>query len=107
MAMKKQASGKKDGSKTNIEARATTCGDCISLGTAGMIVQAAIPGGPYPIDKTLVGVGLKTDGQRQVFRDHVFDGVLEAGCHIDKGAIPNAADKTIRAVRDAIKGAAN
>ncbi len=69
---------KKEGRLTSQEAQPVPPalpGDCLSLGTAGQIVQAAIPGGPQPIDKTLKGVGLITENQREVFRKHVFGGV--------------------------------
>lgn len=108
---KKKSAAKKQSTKGAAKKAAaftlTAIGDCLSLGRAGIIVQDAIPGGPHPIDKTLEQVGLITQNQRIIFRDHVFDGVLEGGCHIDRDDIPNDADNTIREVRDTIKDAAS
>jgi hypothetical protein len=84
-----------------------TKGQCIGLAVAGQIVQNAIPGGPFPIDNTLQACGLISDDQRSMFRDHVFDGVQRAGCHVDKADIPNDADTTLREVRTAVKENAN
>lgn len=72
---------------------------CLSLSTAGQIVQNAVPGGPHPMDKTLEEVGLISDDQRAVFQEHCYDGVLDAGCHINKSSIPADADTKLREVR--------
>jgi len=112
MATKKTAkkTAKKSAKKTGAKKAAlalTTTGDCLSLGRAGTIVQDAIPGGPHPIDLTLEQVGLISDNQRTIFREDVFDAVLEGGCHIDRDDIPNDGTNTIRQVRDAVKDAAS
>lgn len=115
---KKKSSAKKAGAKKKATkksakkavaavAAVAAPGECLSLGRAGIIVQDAIPGGPHPIDLTLEQVGLVTQNQRIVFRDHVFDGVLEGGCHIDRDDIPSDGDNTIREVRDTIADAAS
>jgi hypothetical protein len=91
--------------KTNVAAAAAP-GNCLTLSRAGVIVQEAVPNGPQDIDKTLEEVGLIIDDQRLVFREDVFDGVLEAGCQIDKSDIPMDGDNTLREVRDTIQAKA-
>jgi hypothetical protein len=91
--------------KTNVAAAAAP-GACLDLATAGVIVQDAVPNGPQDIDKTLEEVGLITDDQRLVFREDVFDGVVEAGCKINRGDIPADGDNTLREVRDTIQAKA-
>lgn len=106
MATSKKSSGKKSSKKAAAQALATR-GNCLSLSRAGIIVQDAIPGGPHPIDLTLEGVGLISENQRTVFREDVFNSVLDAGCNIQRSEIPNGATNTIREVRDGIKDAAS
>lgn len=91
--------------KMNVAPQATP-GNCLTLSRAGVIVQEAVPNGPQDIDKTLEEVGLITDDQRLVFREDVFDGVLEAGCQIDRSDIPIDGDNTLREVRDTIQAKA-
>lgn len=76
-------------------------GGCLSFSRAGRIVQDC-SNGPHDIDDTLEEVGLITDNQRTVFRECVFQKVLEQGCKISRGDIPNDADSTLRDVRDTI-----
>ena len=83
-----------------------TTGQCLSLNRAGAIVQVC-SNGPHDIDLTLEEVGLITDNQRFAFRECVFNGVLENGCNIDRGDIPNDADTTLREVRNTIKAVAS
>ena len=80
----------------------STKGACLDLSRAGIVVQAAVPGGPRPLDTTLEDAGLITEDQRLVFQQHVFDGVHDMGCSIDIDDIPADADNTLRDVRDAI-----
>ena len=84
-----------------------TRGTCLNLAHAGQIIQDAIPGGPHDIDNTLEEAGLITESQREVFRQHVRDGVLDAGCHIKIDEIPNGADTTLRDARQAVRDNAN
>jgi hypothetical protein len=83
--------------KTNL----TAPGDCLSFSRAGMIVQKCA-GGPHDIDKTLEEIGIFTEGELDVFRECVFEGVLDNGCQISREDIPNASDNTLREVRDTI-----
>ncbi|HYJ87338.1 MAG TPA: hypothetical protein VEW46_14850 [Pyrinomonadaceae bacterium] len=76
-------------------------GDCLSFSRAGRIVQEC-SNGPHDIDDTLEEVGLITENQRLVFRECVFNKVFEHGCKISREDIPNAADNTLREVRDTI-----
>jgi hypothetical protein len=80
-------------------------GECLSFSRAGRIVQDCSRG-PHDIDDTLEEIGLITDNQRLVFRECVFLKVLEHGCKISREDIPNAADNTLREVRDAVADAA-
>jgi hypothetical protein len=92
--------------KTNVAAAAAAPGSCLDLATAGVIVQDAVPNGPQDIDKTLEEVGLISNDQRLIFREDVFDGVLEAGCKINRSDIPADGDNTLREVRDTIQATA-
>ena len=78
-------------------------GTCLDLGTAGEIVQAAIPGGPHDIDSTLEGAGLISVGERIVFREDVVRRVEDHGCSIDEADVPNDATTTLRQARTAVR----
>ncbi|HEX8071581.1 MAG TPA: hypothetical protein VF546_16625 [Pyrinomonadaceae bacterium] len=92
----------KSGSKKGGAVKATALpGECLSLSRAGRIVQDC-SGGPHDVDDTLEEVGLITDNQRIVFRECVFQKVLEHGCKISRADIPNDADTTLRDVRNTI-----
>lgn len=99
-----KGAGKK-GAMQKLAAAAESAGNCLSFSRAGSIVQDC-SGGPHDIDDTLEQVGLITDNQRTVFRECVFNAVLSNGCKINRGDIPNAADDTLRKVRDTIKDTA-
>lgn len=79
---------------------------CLDLLTASQIVQDAA-GGPHNIDSKLRDIGFISDDQRRIFQEDVFDGVLDAGCDINRSDIPNGADNTLREVRTAIRAAAH
>lgn len=103
------AGGARSGTSTSA-ARARTATSralgCLGILLASQIVQAAA-GGPHNIDKTLLEVGLINDNQRRLFQEDVFNGVLDAGCEINRGDIPNGANNTLREVRTAINAAAH
>ena len=75
---------------------------CLSLAEAAFIVGGCLPSGPHTNDETLEEAGLITAPLRQIFRECVFNGVLAAGCDIDRGQIPNAADTKIGSVIQAV-----
>lgn len=103
------AGGARSGTRTSaVRSRTDTSRALGCLGTllASQIVQDAA-GGPHNIDKTLLEVGFINDNQRRVFQEDVFNGVLEAGCEINRGDIPNGANNTLREVRTAINAAAH
>lgn len=75
---------------------------CLSLTTAAFIVGGCLPSGSHGNDDTLEEAGLITPPLRQIFRECVFNGVLAAGCHIERGQIPNAADTKIGEVIQAV-----
>lgn len=79
---------------------------CLDILLASQIVQDAA-GGPHNIDKTLLEIGFINDDQRRIFQEDVFNGVLDAGCDINRGDIPNGANNTLREVRTAIRAAAH
>jgi hypothetical protein len=79
---------------------------CLDILMASQIVQDAA-GGPHNIDKTLLEIGFIDDNQRRIFQEDVFNGVLDAGCEINRGDIPNGANNTLREVRTAIRAAAH
>lgn len=79
---------------------------CLDLLTASQIVQEAA-GGPHDIDSKLRDIGFISDDQRRIFQEDVFEGVLDEGCEINRGDIPNGADNTLREVRTAIRVAAH
>jgi hypothetical protein len=97
----KKGGAKKGGEKKGVAATASLAGACLSFSRAGRIVQEC-SNGPHDIDDTLEEVGLITDNQRLVFRECVFQKVLEHGCKISREDIPNEADNTLREVRDTI-----
>lgn len=79
---------------------------CLDILVASQIVQDAA-GGPHNIDKTLLEVGFISDNERRIFQEDVFNGVLDAGCEINRGDIPSGANNTLREVRTAIRNAAH
>jgi len=81
----------------------STKGKCLDLAHAGQIIQDAIPGGPHDIDNTLEEAGLISQPQRDVFRQHVRDGVSDAGCHIQIDDVPNDGTTTLRDARQAVR----
>lgn len=81
-------------------------GECLSFSRAGRIVQDCA-NGPHDIDDTLEEIGLITDNQRLVFRECVFQKVLEQGCKISREDIPSDAANTLREVRDTIADTAS
>jgi hypothetical protein len=83
------------------KAGAAAAGNCLSLFVASQIVEDAA-GGPHDFDKTLEQIGFISDNQRRIFREDVFEGVLDEGCEINRGEIPNGADNTLREVRNTI-----
>jgi hypothetical protein len=87
-------------------ANAGVPGECLNFSLAGQIVQQC-SNGPHDIDDTLEQVGFITDNQRLVFRECVFNSVLSNGCKINREDIPNAADDTLRNVRDTIANTAS
>jgi hypothetical protein len=99
---KKGGARKAGGRAAPSKAGVATAGNCLSLLTSTQIVQDAA-GGPHDIDKSLEEIGFISDNQRRIFREDVFEGVLEEGCEINRGEIPNGADNTLREVRDTIK----
>ena len=80
----------------------TTTDGCMNLATAGKIVQDVVPGGPHPMDNTLMDCGLSTEDQRKVFREQIYDRVLKNGCSIGKSDIPYQATSTLREIRRAL-----
>jgi hypothetical protein len=97
------------GNKSDTEsgtANAGVPGECLNFSLAGQIVQQC-SNGPHDIDDTLEQVGFITDNQRLVFRECVFNRVLSNGCKISREDIPNAADNTLRDVRDTIANTAS
>lgn len=68
---------------------------CLDSVEASFIVGGCLPSGTHNNDKTLEETGLISPDLRLIFRECVFNGVLAAGCDIDKGQIPNDADTTI------------
>jgi hypothetical protein len=68
---------------------------CLDILLASQIVQDAA-GGPHNIDKKLLEIGFISDNERRVFQEDVFNGVLDAGCDINRGDIPNGANNTLR-----------
>src|SRR5258708_6347262 len=81
-------------------------GDCLGLTRASEIVQEC-SGGPHDIDKTLEEVGLISDDERLVFRECVYNKVLEHPCDIRRGDIPHDADTTLSEVADTISDLAS
>jgi hypothetical protein len=97
MAKKKKATKK---------ATKKAAGDCLGLVRASEIVQEC-SGGPHDIDSTLEEVGLITDNERLVFRDCVFDKVLDHGCEISREDIPHDADTPLSTVANTISDLAS
>lgn len=94
---------KKGGAKKgHAQTAAALAQPCLSLAEAAFIVGGCLPPGTHTNDDTLEEAGLITPPLRQIFRECVFNGVLAAGCDIDKGQIPNAADTKIGAVVQAV-----
>lgn len=91
---------------TRSATRDTRALGCLDILLASQIVQDAA-GGPHNIDKTLLEIGFISDNQRRIFQEDVFEGVLDAGCDINRGDIPNSANSTLREVRTAIRAAAH
>jgi hypothetical protein len=102
---KKGAAKKGAAKKAAVAADAGPAIRCLSFSRAGRIVQECSDG-PNDIDDTLEQVGLITENQRLVFRECVFLKVLGQGCKISRDDIPNAADDTLRKVRDTISDTA-
>lgn len=84
----------------------STPGDCLSFSRAGMIVQKCA-GGPHDIDLTLEDIDIFTEDHLDIFRECVFEAVLDNGCQINRGDIPNAPTNTLREVRDTIANTAD
>lgn len=80
---------------------------CLPLSSATRIVLRAAHNFQGDMDTSLEQAGLITESQRAVFRQGVLDGVLEAGCHISAGAIPNGPSTLLSEVRDAIQAQAS
>lgn len=103
----KRSAGKKGGARkagaraAASKAGARTAGNCLSLFVASQIVEDAA-GGPHDFDKSLEEIGFITDNHRRIFREDVYEGVLDEGCEINRGEIPNGADNTLREVRNTI-----
>lgn len=103
MAKKKNSAKKAAGKKSSTK---KAPGDCLGLGRASEIVQEC-SNGPHDIDRTLEQVGLITANERLVFRECVFNKVLDHGCEISREDIPHEGDTTLREVRDTISDLAS
>ena len=99
MAKTKKTTKKRSTKKKQTAMAPSTKGQCMSLATAGKIVQDAVPGGPHPIDNTLKDCGLISSDQRKVFRAQIYDRVHRIGCSIKRGEIPSGSASTLRQVR--------
>ena len=75
---------------------------CIDAIDAAFIVGGCLPSGTHENDDTLEQTGLISDNLRQIFRECVFNGVINRGCDITRGQIPNGATTTVGQVQDAI-----
>ena len=82
-------------------------GTCLSLKAATRIVLRAANNFPGDMDTPLERAGFITEPQRAVFRQRVFEGVLEGGGHLSAGAIPNGPNTLLSEVRDAIQAQAS
>jgi hypothetical protein len=80
--------------------------NCLGPTPATVIVQECA-NGPHDIDKTLEEVGLITENMRLVFRECVFNKVLNHPCSISREDIPCDADTTLSDVADTISAAAD
>lgn len=90
------------------EAATRAPGKCLSLSTSDQIVDDAVRNAAPGIDevdfeKTLEDHSIFTEGQRNRFRDDVFDQVLQRNCQIEKGKIPNDADSVLRDISEAVQ----
>lgn len=91
-----------DGARAAVaEARAAAQG-CLDAIDAAFIVGSCLLPGMHQNDDTLEQTGLFTEPLRLIFRECVFNGVLDKGCDISRGQIPNGADTTVGAVKQAI-----
>lgn len=104
-SLQKESKKKKSEKKEELVST-TEAGGCLSLVQAGTIVQECA-NGPHDIDKTLEEIGLISSNLRLVFRECIFNGVLAAGCNINRSDIPHDADTTLREVMEAIQAAAS
>lgn len=97
----RKASKKGAAKKTKLQA-STLSQPCLSLTQAAFIVGGCLPPGAHSNDDTLEEAGLITPPLRQIFRECVFNGVLAAGCEIERSQIPNGSDTTIGEVIQAV-----
>ena len=75
---------------------------CLDAIDAAFIVGGCLPSGTHENDDTLEQIGMISPDQRRVFRECVFNGVLNKGCDINRGDIPNDGNTTVGAVRRAV-----
>jgi hypothetical protein len=107
----KKVTGKKAGAKNTSALKALAMlaapGTCLTLTRSAEIVQSCLPNGPHKPNKTLEECGLISPNSRLIFRECVFQGVLNEGCTIEKGQIPNSANTTVGEVIIAIQAKAS
>ena len=90
------------GTKKRGAAATAAAQPCLSLTEAAFIVGGCLPSGNHTNDQTLEEAGLISENLRLIFRECVYNGVLGAGCNINRGQIPNDADTTIGEVIQAV-----
>jgi len=98
----KKGASKKSKPKSALSAEAELAQPCLTLTKAAFIVGGCLPSGTHGPDDTLEDAGLISENLRLIFRECLFNGVLAAGCEIDRGQIPNDADTEIGDVVKAV-----
>jgi hypothetical protein len=73
---------------------------CLSLLDANAVIQAVF--GDKDIDTTLEKAGFITDEQRKNLRAAIVQKVVDRGCNIAPGDVPNDGATNLRAIRAAI-----
>ena len=99
----KKVAARRTGKKAPVGgATAAAAAACtLTAATTGVLVSRCAPQA-LDVGFTLSEAGIDSENQRTAFRDCVFQRVLDAGCFIDRDAIPPDGDTTLRDVVFAI-----